>query len=543
MEVSKKTHIKFNILAIVLIIVFAFAVSPKTLQNDTFYTIKIGEYIMQNGITMQDPFSWHTLSYSFPHWAYDVMIYLIYNLGGHLGVYISTIVFAAILGIVMYFMNSKLTKNKPISFVLTIAALFLLKDFIAARAQLVTFILFALEVLWIECFLETGKKRYIFGLIIIPMLIANLHVAVFPFYFILYLPYIAEYIISILTDFERHHTRAIEKLNKKLEKTTKEDKIEKIQKGIEKNQKAIEAIRKHKGKEPYKLCVKKRETTRILIIVMIICLFTGLFTPLGNEPYTYLIKTMKGDSTQSISEHLPLTLAENENFAAVLIAFLAILIFTDTKIRLCDLFMLGGLTFLAFMTRRQESIFIILCIPIFNRLVTSFLNKYEKDGINEMTKIMTGFIGIVITTTLVIVVGLGLYGNRYKSDYVSKSSYPVDAAKWIKENLNVNEIKLYNEYNYGSYLLFEDIPVFIDSRADLYLPEFNKGVRVFEDFINISSLNLRKLEIKFDHYGFTHLITGVNSRLTIYLDAKPDIYKEIYHDDYFRIYERNKVGE
>ena len=31
-----------------------------TFQNDTYYTIKIGEHIVQTGqIDMQDPFSWH----------------------------------------------------------------------------------------------------------------------------------------------------------------------------------------------------------------------------------------------------------------------------------------------------------------------------------------------------------------------------------------------------------------------------------------------------------------------------------------------------
>ena len=43
---EKKQKIKFNILAVVVIILFAFAVSPITMQNDTYYTIKIGEHIV-----------------------------------------------------------------------------------------------------------------------------------------------------------------------------------------------------------------------------------------------------------------------------------------------------------------------------------------------------------------------------------------------------------------------------------------------------------------------------------------------------------------
>ena len=79
--VEKTTKIKFNILAIICIAIFCFALAPKTLQNDTFYTIKIGEHIIQNGIDKVDAFSWHELAYTYPHWLYDVCIYLIYSVG------------------------------------------------------------------------------------------------------------------------------------------------------------------------------------------------------------------------------------------------------------------------------------------------------------------------------------------------------------------------------------------------------------------------------------------------------------------------------
>lgn len=157
---DSNTRMKFNILAIVCILVFCFAITPKTLQNDTYYTISIGEHIMENGIDMQDPFSWTDLRYTYPHWLYDVSIYLIYNLGGMNGIYISTIVLSCILGIVLYITNNKMNKNPLFSFIFTIGVIFLLRDFIAARAQLVTFILFVLEILFIECFLEKKKKRY-----------------------------------------------------------------------------------------------------------------------------------------------------------------------------------------------------------------------------------------------------------------------------------------------------------------------------------------------------------------------------------------------
>lgn len=53
---KKKMNIKFNVLAIIAILIFCFAICPKTLQNDTFYTIRIGELILNNGIDMRRPF-------------------------------------------------------------------------------------------------------------------------------------------------------------------------------------------------------------------------------------------------------------------------------------------------------------------------------------------------------------------------------------------------------------------------------------------------------------------------------------------------------
>lgn len=86
-----KKNKKFEIIAIILIILFAISISPKTLQNDTFYTIKIGELIVKNkNIDMLEHFSWHSnLKYTYPHWLYDVIIYLIYNIGGMFGIYIN----------------------------------------------------------------------------------------------------------------------------------------------------------------------------------------------------------------------------------------------------------------------------------------------------------------------------------------------------------------------------------------------------------------------------------------------------------------------
>ena len=75
----------------------------------------------------------------------------------------------------------------------------------------------------IEMFLSSHKKRYAFYLIIIPLLIANLHCAVFPFYFVLYLPYIAEFLWVSLVDTDLDQ-RLLYVFNRILRKITKKEK-------------------------------------------------------------------------------------------------------------------------------------------------------------------------------------------------------------------------------------------------------------------------------------------------------------------------------
>lgn len=552
MEKGKKTidksSIRFTIMAVALIAIFCFAISPVTLQNDTFYTIKIGEHILQNGIDMKDPFSWHeNLQYTYPHWLYDVVIYLVYSIGGQVGIYISTIVLSITLGLTMYLVNTKLTKNKLTSFVLTIGAMYLLRNYIAARAQLVTFILFILTVYFIEMFLETKKKRYAVGLIIIPIIIANVHLAVFPFYFVLYLPYIAEYMIYILSNTEIIVVTAkIDRLNKKILKTTNEDEIQKIKDEInrleQKNEKTINKKEKINA-NPYKIKIRGNNNVKALIIIMIICLFTGFLTPLGTTPYTYLIKTMQGSTTHNISEHLPLTLVNNLEFMCTLVLFIAILTFTDTKIRLSDLFMLGGLVLLTFYTRRQFSMFTLICVIILNRLINALLDKYDPEGCKKAIKKMTTITGMIVTICLVLTISVIQYKPKMKDHFIDENSYPVEAATYILKNLDINNIKLYNEYNYGSYLIFRGIPVFIDSRADLYAPEFNPGEEIFNDYINLANVNVDNVEEELDKYGITHMLMYKKSKLRKFVEQNTEKYNLLYEDDNFCLFERKQVKE
>lgn len=537
--------IQFTILAVILIAIFCIALTPVTLQNDTYYTIKVGEHIAQYGIDMQDPFSWHEdLGYTYPHWGYDLITYYLYNAFGFTGIYIVTCMLSVILGISIYLVNTKLAKNQLFSFVITIGVMYVIRGYIAARAQLVTFILFILTIYCIEKLIETKKKRYAVSLLIIPTIIANVHVAVFPFYFVLYLPYIAEYLITVVFDAILY--RKIEKII--LERTIKhfskkvgkEEKVQRLKNKLTNLEEKVDKIKIKRTKElqnPYKIKQIRNTNVKWLIVIMILCLLTGLLTPLGTTPYTYLSTTMQGNTTQNINEHLPMTLSTDSDAMCILILFLAILIFTKSKIRLSDLFMIGGLCYLMIDSRRQITMFAIIGSVILNRLLLQVLEMYTKQKEKEMIKKRFNMVTVIIM--IIAMLGLSYYFGKDKWDdsYIDESTYPVQASEFILENINLQTARFYNEYNYGSYLLFKGIPVFIDSRADLYAPEFSgKEEDIFSDFIDTSSIG-KFYGDTFEKYNITHVITYKNSKINMIITKTQELnYQELYQDDYFVIY-------
>ncbi len=548
---KKVKTIIFHIVAIICISLFCAAISPKTLQNDTFYTITIGKYIFNNGCSdlTQDLYSIHNLPYTYPHWLYDLGIYVIYHNFGQAGIYASTMILSAILGMSVYALCNKKSKNKVVSFVVTIGSMYLIKSFIAARAQLVTFILFVWTVFAIEKFLETRKKRYAVILILIPLLIANLHCAVWPFYFVLFLPYIAEYVLVSLEDFniwfriKKLFLNIEKKFTKKEEKKNKiEEKIQKITELKDERNIKVKKLRA----DPYRIKVEKNHAVLLLIAIMGVAFFTGFMNPAGDGAFTYLYKIMQGNTTSSINEHLPLTLVDNKEFSITVVIFLLFLIFTDTKLKLSDVFMLGGITYLAFKTRRQVSMFAILCGPILASMVSFLFEKYDKETILKIERFISSWFGTIVIICLFIIWCTNIVKPTLKADYIDISSYPVEASDWILENLDIKNMRLFNEYNYGSYLLYRGIPVFIDSRCDLYSPEFNgtynketkkyEGRDIFSDALNMAGV-VKNYEEKFEEYDVTHIILYQNSKLAMILEEDSN-YKEIYDKGNFKIFER-----
>ena len=189
--------------------------------------------------------------------------------------------------------------------------------------------------------------------------------------------------------------------------------------------------------------------------------------------------------------------------------------------------------------------FILIGSIIINRLLSELLNIYYKiDSEKKILKELTTKTFIFILSAFVIGVSLHFIDKKKNDKIIDEGTYPVAACDYILDNIDLSKARFYNEYNYGSYMLYRGIPVFIDSRADLYAPEFNTptgdkkdGKDIFMDFMNISNIGTF-YDTKFEEYEMTHVIAYKNSKLAMLINNRGDSkYKELYSDNHFIIYE------
>ena len=495
----KKKDILFNLLVIVTFVGFAIFLVEKTFQNDTFYTIKVGEIISKYGIDMKDHFSFiPNLEYTYPHALYDLMIYYIFSLFGYAGIYVSVIITSALLFLLMYYTTNHIIKDRGLSYLITCIAAVYLKNFLAARAQLVSYIYLLLILFFIEKIRETGKKKYILYMILPGLLLTNMHAAVYPVVFILFLPFLVSDLVYVIR---------------------------------KKNLNKIKSYQEKRKLDSSQIEFEKPKYSKLLLISMVVLFIVG-FISLTPDAYTYIFKIRLDNSMSYINEHGAITIKSFPNIFITLATLVFIFILGNNKVRLSDLFMLAGLFFLSFLSNRSTSLFYLLSLYSTGRIFKGFINKRLL-----MIKMDDAFLMPVVYVAfmLIFLVGCPCYYflSIRKDFYINEEIYPVDMINYIKENMDYENMRIYNEYNFGSYMLLNGVKVFIDSRCDLYNDAFNKGVNAFDDYMNIEGM----YKLVFDKYQITHALLYRSNTFNIILELDPN-YRVIYDDTNFVLYER-----
>jgi hypothetical protein len=467
------------------------------MQNDTFFYIPIGKYIYETGgIDGIDHWSFHeNLRFTYPGWVCNLVSYLLYNMWGFRGIYIFVLIFTAVISLALFNTLLKSNKSLIISFISTVLAIKFSTEVFTDRNQIYSFLVFILEVYALDGLLERGKKKYFWILILLSIVLVNVHDTLYPIYFVIMLPYLAEIILEKLK---------ILKLNE----------------------------------ESYKIELSGFKNKKYLIILMIVCVFTGFITPLFGTAYTNMIECMSGISTSFISELQRLDIFSEPFFIFLIVLIFGIVGFTRTKIKLKDLlFAFGFMVFSFFAYRDVFFMYLIGIISVANIFV-AFLKEYFGDEAIEKIDNAVCKSKIVIILILLVIIGYSSYMIAIQSsdDYVLDLVYPVEATEWILENVDYENARIWTDFDYGSYLELNGIKVFLDSRSGMYCEEVNEGVTILSDWLSVENGSVRYDTI-FDKYEITHALL-LNSNIVnqyIYTDSN---YELIYQDDIFSLYER-----
>ena len=268
----KKNNKKLMIFLSIVIAIFCIGIVIKPFQNDTFFNIAIGKHLLENGIDMQEHFTWaqKDLYYSHSHWLFDIIIYLIYSAFNFTGIYITTIIFTIITALIMFYCLSKRGKSPVISFFVTLFSIYVTQNAFTARSQVVSFLFFIIEIYCIEQFIETNKKIYPIIILISGVIVANMHAATWPLMLVLFLPYFASAISNIFTS-RFIYKKCIRNLEKKISKLPPEsERVEMYRKDIKDYERLIE---ERKGKySDYKIIKRDFYNVKGLLILFILCI-------------------------------------------------------------------------------------------------------------------------------------------------------------------------------------------------------------------------------------------------------------------------------
>jgi hypothetical protein len=475
---------------VILFVVFTFScilLYTFAFQNDTYWLIRTGEYIIKNGFPTIDPLTFHDgLNYTPQQWLSAVIFYLLYSKFGTVSLYIMNIAVYVIMTFVIYSICMNLSRNNRfVSLIITGYTVISLSFYIVPRPQVFSIFIFILEIYILEKFIETDRPVYLIFLPLLSIALVNLHSAMWMFFFVLCIPYL------------------IDGLN-------------------------------------IKLWVIKTQGYRLipLLFSLLASVAAGFINPYGIKNMLYVIYSYGNRKVNSsITEMFSPDFKEWFGIIVFALILLLVLIYiivkSDNRLRY-SLITIGTL-YMGLASARSFLLVIGCAVP----LLAYYMRNINLPAVKkiEQKPVWKKIRYILIATILILAAGIFSI-KEYEFQDTMNDFRPVGAVDYIINNVDVSKMRLYNGYNTGGYIEFRGLKTFIDSRAEVFLKSLNKKDDIIIDYLNVRSGSMHYKKF-IEKYSFTHFLVNNGESLHIYMREDPD-YKEIYRDKKFLIYERVK---
>jgi len=247
---------------------------------------------------------------------------------------------------------------------------------------------------------------------------------------------------------------------------------------------------------------------------------------------------MDGISTKFISELQPIHPLENVSLLTITFLAIGLFGFTKTKFYLKDILFVFGLILFAMMAGRNIFfLYLIGSIYLTNMLAECMHTYMGEETVKHCFESMEkSLLVVVVVFYFTSIIAIKNFSYQLVKSYVNPLYYPEGATEWILENMDVKSMRIWNHFNWGSYLEFKGIKVFVDSRSGMYTEQENKGCTVLNDWYLIDTDQVGYEEI-FEKYQITHILVRKSERLNHHL-IEDEHYHAIYEDDTFILYEK-----
>lgn len=450
------------------------------LDNDFWFLVNTGKYIVYHGFPTIEPFTIHqNFSFIVQQWLTDVIYYYIHLYLGGWGIVIFTMMQFLLILFICYKLCVLVSENRiHLSIILTSVVGFLLSLlFVRSRPQMFDFIILLSLLYFLELYIRKKEQKYLYFLPLLSLLMINLHASSFFMIFMFMLPYLISSFKFRILCFESDG------------------------------------------------CPK-----RVLFIILVVMLFVGVINPYGIKAITYLF-TSYGNSyiNQLVGEmQCPKinTIFGITVYGTIFLVFLCYIVSKKQIIKIRYFLLLLGTTVLSLSSLKGFSFFIIASIFSLGDYLKDKFRVYDDQfHYSRDFKIKYGLIVIVLFLFL------GIYGYYLKSDFYQTSiSNSISYLQEI-ERADPSRVKLYTDYDSGAFAEYKGFKVYIDPRAEIFLKKNNHQKDIMKEYYQLGH-GMVDIECFLNNYDFDYLIVNKKDYLyKYYLNTdKNENYKKIYTD-------------
>ena len=255
---------------------------------------------------------------------------------------------------------------------------------------------------------------------------------------------------------------------------------------------------------------------RKLALSFVATVAATLFNPNGYHMLIYPFETLGSSAMQAYIQEWASPNFHNHSFwpfGILLLGGGALLVWIRKRIEVTDLLLFFGLGFAGLLSARHIPLFVVVSVPVMTRALQDL--PMPLPG-RTYPLLNWGILGVLLCAT-----SLRFYTVWQQNSAYEIVHYPVHAIEYIQEQ-KLDQQNIYNSYNWGGYLIWKNIPVYIDGRADVYMDDFIGEYLLAYQLHGDWRLPLEKYAVDYilieSHASFAALLTEAPEWHMIYED-------------------------